>query len=316
MEKYGKWYQINGVKQYVQIISENSANPLLIYLHGGPGDAALPLIEHFNLDLAKKYTLVIWEQRGAGKSYYPFKADEEITIDTLVSDLKVLIELLLSERNERQVCLMGHSWGSIIGMEFIKRYPEWIDHYIGVGQVISSQEMFADSRAYILEHSSSTAVKQRISSIDTHFDQGEWFDDLMYFMNQLIKTGGSLYGKKSYAGFYPHFIRSKNYTLRDCVHRIQGSKQSIERLWQEVARVDFTNETKFEVPIILIEGEQDYHVSKRVAFDFYQKLESPKSFVCMKKAAHFPQWRRAADFNQVVNDLEVPSTDAGIYLEV
>lgn len=102
MEKYGKWYQINGVKQYVQIISENLANPLLIYLHGGPGDAALPLIEHFNLNLAKKYTLVIWEQRGAGKSYYPFKADEEITIDTLVSDLKVLVERLLNRERLTQ----------------------------------------------------------------------------------------------------------------------------------------------------------------------------------------------------------------------
>lgn len=316
MKNYGKWYVINGVKQCVHIISENSANPLLVYLHGGPGDAALPLMERFNSDLAKKYTLIIWEQRGAGKSYYPFEANEEITIATFISDLKVLVLKLLSEWEKEKVCLMGHSWGSIIGMEFIKRYPKLIEYYIGVGQVICSQEMFTASRTYILEHSSDPKIRQRIASIDTSFRQEKWYNDLMYFMNQLIKTEGSLYGKKSYASFYPYFVRSKNYSLRDCLHRIKGSKQSIERLWQEVALVDFTQYTSFEVPIILIEGEQDYHVSEKTAFAFYQQLNSPKSYIRMKKAAHFPQWTRAADFNQIVNELEIPLTNAENYLEV
>ncbi|MFR3685980.1 MAG: alpha/beta fold hydrolase [Enterococcus sp.] len=315
MGSYGKWYLINGVKQYIHIISENSENPLLLYLHGGPGDAALPLIEHFNVDLAKRYTVIIWEQRGAGKSYYPFKPNEEITIDSFVSDLKVLTKRLLNEWKQEKICLMGHSWGSIIGMKFIQRYPEMVAYYIGVGQVISGQKMFAESRRYILEHSTSPVVNQRIASIDTTFQQDDWYNELMYFMKQLIKAEGSIYKKKSYLELYPFFIRSKHYSLRDCIKRIQGSKQAIERLWQEVARVDFTNCTELDVPIILIEGEQDYHVSKDVAFNFYQRLTSPKRFICMKKAAHFPQWTRAAAFNQVVNSLGIPQAGTGIYLE-
>lgn len=313
---FGKWYVINGVKQYIQIISVNFANPLLVYLHGGPGDAALPLIEHFNADLAKSYTLIIWEQRGSGKSYYPFSTGEELSINTFVSDLKVLVELLLAEWGREKVCLMGHSWGSIIGLEFIKRYPELVEYYIGVGQVVSAQEMFTDSRNYILNHTSSSVIKQRIAAIDTSFQQENWYSELMFFMKQLIKGEGSLYGKKSYFSFYQYFIRSKNYTLRDCIQRIKGSDQSIERLWQEVARVDFSDYTAFKVPIILIEGEQDYHASKDIAFAFYQKITTPKSYICMKKAAHFPQWTRAAKFNQVVNNLEIPLENAETYLEV
>ena len=66
---------INGALQYVSIRSEKENAPLLLYLHGGPGDAALPLVLKYNRDLEKHYTVVVWEQRGAGKSYYKFGPD-------------------------------------------------------------------------------------------------------------------------------------------------------------------------------------------------------------------------------------------------
>lgn len=82
-------------------------NPILIYIHGGSGDAALPLVEHFNSDLSKKYTLIIWEQRGTGKSYYKFKENEYLTIDRFVLDLKVLIEKTLVEFKKVKVMFTG-----------------------------------------------------------------------------------------------------------------------------------------------------------------------------------------------------------------
>lgn len=67
-----KKIEINGVKQHVSIIAQKENLPLLLYLHGGPGDAALPLVMKYNKELTENFTLVIWEQRGAGKSYYKF----------------------------------------------------------------------------------------------------------------------------------------------------------------------------------------------------------------------------------------------------
>ena len=85
---------INGALQYVSIRSEKENAPLLLYLHGGPGDAALPLVLKYNRDLEKHYTVVVWEQRGAGKSYYKF-GPEGITIAHFLEDLHTLTELLL-----------------------------------------------------------------------------------------------------------------------------------------------------------------------------------------------------------------------------
>ncbi|WP_367881951.1 alpha/beta fold hydrolase, partial [Anaerofustis stercorihominis] len=72
--------EINGKPQYISIRAQKDNLPLLLYLHGGPGDSALPLVLKYNRELEEHFTVVVWEQRGAGKSYYDFKNDE-ITID-------------------------------------------------------------------------------------------------------------------------------------------------------------------------------------------------------------------------------------------
>ncbi len=76
---------VNGVPQFVSIRAEKEKAPLLIYLHGGPGDAAFPLVMTYNKMLEQQFTVVIWEQRGAGKSYYKF--DGPVTIDIFLNDL-------------------------------------------------------------------------------------------------------------------------------------------------------------------------------------------------------------------------------------
>lgn len=303
MYNYSKWYSINGVKQYVQVVSTNLDNPILIYLHGGPGDAALPLVEHFNSNLSENYTLIIWEQRGAGKSYYRFRENEHITINDFVLDLKVLIEKLLDEFKKEKICLMGHSWGSIIGMKFIISYPELIHFYIGVGQVICSQTMFKKGKEYIVSQIDNHRLKNRISSLNTKFNQDNWYSDLMFFMSQLIKQGVSLYGKSTYLSLYRYFIISKNYSLMDSIKRLKGSKQSIVKLWLEVSEIDFSAYKDFKVPIAFIEGEYDYHASSEIVFDFYRNITSPKVYFSIKNTAHFPQWTRPDTFNLIVNSL-------------
>lgn len=272
MFNYGKWYSINGVEQYVHIISTDLDNPILIYLYGDPGDAALPLVEHFNSDLSEKYTLIIWEQRGAGKSFYKFREDEQLTVDHFVFDLKVLIEKLLVEFKKDKICLIGHSWGSIIGMKFIISYPALVNYYIGVGQVICSQKMFERSKKYIVSHTDNDRIKNKVSSLDTTFKQHRWYSDLIFLMRQLIKQGVSLYGRDSYFSLYKYFIFSRNYSLRDCIRRLKGSKQSILKLWNEVAETDFSSHKDFVVPIAFIEGKYNYHVSSELVSIFLGRL--------------------------------------------
>lgn len=311
MHDFGKWYLLNGIKQYVHIISTNLDHPILIYLHGGPGDAALPLVEHFNRELSQRYTLVIWEQRGAGKSYYKFSENEALSISDFVADLKGLVDELLIDFGKEEVCLLGHSWGSIIGMSFIISYPELVQYYIGVGQVISSYEMFEISREYAAGGTNKTVEKKKILDLDVTFKQTSWYRDLMMLMGHVIKQGGSLYGKKSYFSLYKYFIFSGHYSLGDCINRVKGSRQSILKLWYEVASTDFSKYKEFDVPVVFIQGMHDYHASSAIVLNFFNNLTSPKLFFCVENAAHFPQWSRAKTFNTIINSLEDKNFSTG-----
>jgi pimeloyl-ACP methyl ester carboxylesterase len=132
-----EFIDINGTKQCISIRADNPQNPILLYLHGGPGDAALPLVAKYNRQIESCFVFVVLEQRGAGKSYYPFSTTEKITIDTFVDDIYALSLYLLKRFNQEKLYLIGHSWGSILGLKFIKRYPHLVHAYVGCGQVIN-----------------------------------------------------------------------------------------------------------------------------------------------------------------------------------
>lgn len=84
-----KYIQIGSSKQFISIFGEDNNLPLLVYLHGGPGDAALPLMSKYNSELGKTFNVVVWEQRGAGKFYYKFAEEEQISIELRTIDISL-----------------------------------------------------------------------------------------------------------------------------------------------------------------------------------------------------------------------------------
>src|SRR5579872_1776595 len=107
----GLW-RIGGVMQWVMVRGRNTANPLLVTLHGGPGSSETPLLRSFNAALEDSYTVVYWDQRGAGRSYNRSIPPESMTVDRFVADLDELIDNLAARFGKRRVVLLGHSWGS------------------------------------------------------------------------------------------------------------------------------------------------------------------------------------------------------------
>lgn len=290
---------INGVRQFVSIRGEQAGLPLLIYLHGGPGDAALPLVLRYNGELAKKYILVVWEQRGAGKSYCPFGAQETIRIDDYVQDLRALTGLLLRRFEQSKVYLVGHSWGSVVGLLFCKQYPQFVEAYIGCGQVVNMKKSSEIARRFALEHAAGKTA-ERLAQIDCTYTGERWLDDLLFVTKQVVKHQGSLYGKSSYNRLILDFLFSKEYRLKDLVNRQKGALQSIRYLWQELMTVSFEETTAFEMPVIFVEGKYDAHVSSALAKAYYDRITSPKAFYLFERSCHFPQWSEGERFNRLL----------------
>lgn len=300
---FDEFIEINGCNQFLSIRSTDSDKPLLLYLHGGPGDAALPLVSKYNHYLSEYFTVVIWEQRGAGKSFYPFRHNEEITISLFLKDVYDIIEYLLNKYKQEKIYLVGHSWGSVLGLKFCQLHPEMIYAYIGCGQVVNMEKSSRLAYEYAMQESINKKkgkTIKRLQSIDYSYSSENWLNELLFVTGLVVKYKGSLYGHKNYNLFVNDFILSKEYSLMDLIHRQKGSLQSIQRLWRELMAVNFESVTEIPVPIIFVEGRHDYHVSSVLAKEYFDVITSPKKFYWFENSCHFPQWTENEKFTRVM----------------
>lgn len=295
-----KKIEINGVKQHVSIIAQKENLPLLLYLHGGPGDAALPLVMKYNKELTDNFTLVIWEQRGAGKSYYKFT--KPVTIGDYLGDLHILVKLLLERFNQEKVYIIGHSWGSVLGLSYINLHPEYVRKYIGCGQVVNMRKSSQAAYEFALLHAEGKAL-DRLKNIDCTYQSDNWLKDLLFVTGQVVKYKGSLYGRTNYNDLIKPFLFSSYYTISDIIRRQKGSLQSIIFLWQELMEIDFEKQVEYDVPIVFIEGRFDAHVSSDIAKEYYESINSDKEFYWFERSCHFPQWSEKERFNAIIAEL-------------
>lgn len=139
--------RINNVRQNLMTLSTDGANPILLIIHGGAGLPDRRLVRQYNAPLAECYTVVCWDQRGAGFS----EIRAPLNLNLMLSDLKAVVLYLRKKYGQNKLYIAGHSWGSYLGLWFAARYPEYVEYYIGTGQEISSIEDEIDRYRFVRE---------------------------------------------------------------------------------------------------------------------------------------------------------------------
>jgi pimeloyl-ACP methyl ester carboxylesterase len=133
------YVDINGSKQWISIYGKDMDNPVLLYLHGGPGSASSLYDYAFTRKWADVYTVVTWDQRGCGKSYDKLHP-QTITAGIMMQDGKAMTEFLRGYLQVDKITLLGHSWGSYFGANLALALPDYYDAFIGTGQFIDWEE--------------------------------------------------------------------------------------------------------------------------------------------------------------------------------
>lgn len=126
---------LGSIEQYVQIRGEDRRNPVILWLHGGPGFPLTYMTGHYQTELEHDYTIAVWEQRGCGRTLYHNPDASNPTVDQLLSDLDELVDYLRKRFDRRTIILVGQSWGTVLATDYIHRHPRKIAAYIGVGQI-------------------------------------------------------------------------------------------------------------------------------------------------------------------------------------
>lgn len=146
-----QYLTINNTKQYVLIRGKDKSKPVLLFLHGGPGASATALLRKFNSELEDHFTVVYWDQRNAGKSYEKKTPKEEIKVSKYIEDVDTLVSYLKNRFKVEKIFLVGHSWGTRLGLYAIQKHPENFMAYVGVGQELASYEGELISYQYTLK---------------------------------------------------------------------------------------------------------------------------------------------------------------------
>lgn len=127
--------QINGIDQHLQIRGADRDNPVILWLHGGPANPLAYLTYYYQAPLEKDYTIAYWEQRGCGRVFYRNEDNGDLTIGQMLDDTNAIVDYLRERFDKEKVVIIGHSWGTILGMEYINAHSEKVAAYIGVGQI-------------------------------------------------------------------------------------------------------------------------------------------------------------------------------------
>ena len=303
---------LGGIDQYLFIRGADSTKPVMLFLHGGPGSPETAFMINFNRDIEKDFVMVYWEQRGAGKSYSKKIPAESMNMAQFIADTRELTEYLMDRFNQEKIYLMGHSWGSLLGILTAYKHPEYFHAYFGIGQVGNQYEgeqlsyEWAKEQARNHDDHKSLRALERLSFPDSLATSEVWKKYLMTQRKYVNAFGGGT--TRDATSMWPLIkivMQAREYTLNDKMNFMAGSMFSLKHLWHEVVCTNLFHEIdSMHVPVYIFHGNHDYTTPYPIAKEFYEQLKAPhKGFFTFQNSAHSPVFEEAEKFNAILKDI-------------
>jgi pimeloyl-ACP methyl ester carboxylesterase len=286
--------EIGGIPQWISIRGSDRANPMLLFVHGGPGSPMMPLSWTFQRPWEDFFTVVQWDQRGAGKTFAATRGrpDPGLSIARMQSDTEELIELLLKTYGQKRLFLMGHSWGSILGLKVAQHRPDLLYAYIGVGQVINGRQNEVVGYRQVLAQARAANNREAIQEL-TRIAPYPGEEGTTPLEKVMIERkwdrffGGMVYGKTEDDDERIGAL-SPDYTAHDLASVGRGALLSIQALLPQAAAVDFDNITEFKCPVFFFAGAEDRTTPTSLVEEYFAKIHAPeKRLFKVQKAAHY-----------------------------
>jgi proline iminopeptidase len=283
---------LGGAKQVVNVRGADRANPILVYIHGGPGAAEMPFAWSFQRPWEDFFTVVQWDQRGAGRSYLlndPVKLAPTMTLDRIRDDAVELIEQLRRKYGKRKVFLLGHSFGSVIGMSVAVKRPDMLYAYIGMGQYIDTNAGETASYAWTLDQARREGNQEAIRELEALQPYpGDTKIARIDAERKWANYYGGLFWHHRDGDFYYHLARlSPDYTPIERQSYDKGSAFSTEQLEKQLRGVTFIPLTQLGCPVYMFMGRHDALTPPPIAVAWLDRVSAPaKGKFWFENSAH------------------------------
>jgi pimeloyl-ACP methyl ester carboxylesterase len=279
-------------------------NPVIIFVHGGPGCSEIPYADKYQDLLETNFTVVNYDQRGSGKSFHLFEDYSNLSADLMVDDLLEITDYIAARLGKEKVILAGHSFGTYIAMQAASKAPEKYEAYIGIGQTSDTRESEIDSLNYCITQAQKAANTEDVLVLEglaEKIKNGEAFTPRSY----VIKYGGD--ARLIDPGHFSDNVRilfSSEYNLFDLICWGQGIVCSQNMLLAGVLNTPLPGVvTKLDLPCYFVMGQYDYMTSSQAAKNYFDRLEAEqKEFVVFEQSAHYPHFEEKEKFNEWMCD--------------
>ena len=297
-----KQVELNGYPQWLLIRGQDVSRPLLLFLHGGPGESNIWLAHYTMKELEQHFVCVNWDQRGTGRSFRPGPPAESMTIDQFEKDTIALIELLCARFGQQKVLLLGHSWGSVLAMKVAAARPDLLYAVIGMGQVVDNKRGEDLSYCYVLEHAHAEHNQKAIRILEQLGGSDTFRKDVKFVQRRwLVRYGGMMHAADTGA-VVSILLNAPECSIVDCIRglRMRDMKFSIRQMGDELMGVNLLQEIPaLSVPVFFFAGTYDYTTPFVLVEQFYNSLHAPyKQLTWFEHSAHMPHMEEPDKFQR------------------
>jgi proline iminopeptidase len=298
--------QLGGVIQWATIRGHDSQNPVLLYVHGGPGMSDMGAIRHFAPELEEHFVVVHWSQRGAGKSYSRGLQAARMNMEQFVSDLEELILYLVQRFGQRKLFLVGQSWGTALCMRLVKRRPELVHAYVGVNQVVDRAKEELLSYHATLNLARERNNRKAVAQLELIGEpKGGVFATLkgtLVHKTWTRKMGMVTYDPKCMMQVAKAIALSPELTLRDVLSMFKGLRWNMDLLWRDFCQINLFQEIlTVEAPVYFIAGKHDCYFGSDLQKQYLDILEAPrKGFFLFERSGHIACYEEPRRFVEVM----------------
>ncbi len=291
------YVSIGGIEQWVTIRGDDRSNPVLLFLHGGPGDVTNPWSFAMFAPWEARFTVVQWDQRGAGRTLSKSgpSVAPTMTLDRMTQDGIELTEYLCKHLGKRKVILVAHSFGTILGLRMIRERPELFFAYVGTGQVADETRNYAVAYEALLEKARAEGNQQAFDELKSigapPYANGWGYQVQRKWSNRFEGADRFLAGTLGLALVAP------GNSVRDLNDSVDGQILSGERLVPQT-RSETMKELglKFAIPIFFFEGTEDFTTPTALARKYLEAIQALRKEFVPIPGGHFAMFMNSDQF--------------------
>jgi pimeloyl-ACP methyl ester carboxylesterase len=299
-----RYISIGGIEQWVTIRGQDRANPVLVILHGGPASPYTPF-NSWITEWEQHFTVVQWDQRGAGKTYgkNTEAATGEISFQHLADDGIELMEYTKKHLEKDKVILLGSSVGSFVGLLIAQQRPDLLSAYIGTeqnapGGIELSYQLAIDT----MQHANNKHALKSLQKMGN--DKSRWTYKQFLAMNKLAINATKNVPHMVNDLMLPALLFAPNYTMNDIKAVQKGMEYSAKYLFKEIRDFNFDAVGyRFDMPFFVLQGESDIITPVESARNFVDRIQAPKKeFATISHAGHLAAFCNPHEFLMKIRD--------------